>query len=152
MKRRLKLVLSGNDDVKMYEDNSISKLSKSLDKLGLGENVVLRYVSIMAYSNQIEYMAVNFLASVLLFLYHNNEEENDVTYFAASHLGKKTNYKDDEYKRILLEYIAQSQRYVDHFFICSEKANLGSLQSAKEKDYKNEEVSNGIFNEFDFYD
>lgn len=154
MKRRLKLKVSDKTSNIPTDEKNLDKLSKTLTKYELTDNVVKRYVDIMSISNQIDSMQITIFASVLLFLYYNDEDENvDITPFVTGYLGRKP-MKESDYEEIYLKHLANIRRYVDHFFLCKSKVKVISLKEAKDLDIQRgyyENVNQPLFNEFEFY-
>lgn len=154
MKRRLKLKVSDKTSNIPTDEKNLDKLSKTLTKYELTDNVVKRYVDIMSISNQIDSMQITIFASVLLFLYYNDEDENvDIIPFVTGYLGRKP-MKESDYEEIYLKHLANIRRYVDHFFLCKSKVKVISLKEAKDLDIQRgyyENVNQPLFNEFEFY-
>ncbi len=152
MKRQTRFNKSPEDDLKSYDDNIFQRISRNLEKMGLSESVSGRYSNIVSYSNQIDYMNISFLCQVIKLIYINSENRNsiDIEYFVKNILHKKTGVKESDYREMYLKFVLTSIRYIDHFFICLEKADVISLQEAKDVD--GGDIDDKLFNEFDFYE
>lgn len=150
MKGLYRLVTSGEDLNKQSSETFLEKLSERLLKSGLGYNTTERYRKIMSYSDVLDYMNFQFMISLIITLYNNNEEDIDVIYFVQNNLGSRSSYKESEYKTIFLRTIVDTERYLQHFYKCRDRAgdSVQSLSDVKEMDigYSPDEA---LFNEFD---
>lgn len=108
-------------------ESAKDKFYKQLQKQDIDDNGFIRYNLVMNYSNQIDALNVQFLATICTYLYSKNENivKSDIDYLTSYTLGNPKNYSSEEEYNI--DYVKMSMttiRYIYHVIDCINQAKI----------------------------
>lgn len=147
MNRKAKFLTNSN--IVAARESWKDVLVKSLLKHGIPERFIKRYVGIISLSNQVDHLNMQFMGSLLSFIFINEENLDNVRHnideFVTNIMRR---YKDVRRKDEIeyLKLVANSLRYVDTYSIMKAKSEQFNLE------FDNDDLNFGSFANYDYDD